>query len=126
MLAEQFERRSFQTGEVILRLGEPASEMFFLARGRASVFVDSSPQSRKRLATFSAGMVFGEMGVIDGAPRSATVVADTEVECDRLSADRYAALSREHPGIKIRLLENLALGLSRRLRERNRGLGVFE
>jgi hypothetical protein len=49
------------------------------------VFVPLEAGGRKRLATFSAGMVFGEMAVIDRAPRSATIVADSEVECDALS-----------------------------------------
>jgi glutaminase len=126
ILSERFERCRFQAGEVILRLGEPAAELYFLARGQASVFVASGPDTRKRLATFSPGMVFGEMAVIDGAPRSATVLADTAVECDRLSATQYAALSRDHPDVKIRFLENLALRLTQRLRERNRGLGVLD
>jgi CRP-like cAMP-binding protein len=54
-------------------------------------------------------MSFGEMAIIDRAPRSALVLADTEVECDRLSLDAIQGLETRDPRIKIRLLENLAV-----------------
>ena len=81
---------------------------------------------RKRLATFSAGMAFGEMAALDRAPRSATILADTEAECDVLALEDFTALGNAHPQIKIRMLENLALGLSRKLRKANRELTVLE
>lgn len=82
--------------------------------------------TRKRLATFSAGMAFGEMAVIERAPRSAMILADTDVVCDLLELEDFEALSRTRPQIKIKLLENLGLRLSRRLRDAHRMLQVFE
>lgn len=118
-------RQAFQRGEPIVIAGHPASEIIFLARGQASVFLSLGEGRRKRLATFSAGMVFGEMAVIEGGPRSATVIADTEVECDLLSADDFEALSHSHPQIKIKLLESLSRTLSGRLREARQELQVL-
>jgi glutaminase len=80
---------------------------------------------RKRLATFSAGMIFGEMAVIDRAPRSAMIVADSQVTCDALSVKDFDRLGETHPAIKIKLLEGLSLCLCRRLRTANRKLSVF-
>jgi glutaminase len=71
-------------------------------------------------------MAFGEMAFVDQAPRSATVVADTELVCDHLEMGAFQALGRREPEIKIRLLENLCLELSRKLRKTNRELSVFE
>src|SRR6185436_8210166 len=110
----------------IISVGEEAREMFFLARGAVSVFVMLNGGVRKRLASFSAGMAFGEMALIDRSPRSAIIVADTEVECDVLSLEDFAALGTAHPGIKIKLIENLSLGLCRRLRKANRELSLFD
>ncbi|MEQ1853542.1 MAG: cyclic nucleotide-binding domain-containing protein [Chthoniobacteraceae bacterium] len=45
----------------------------------------------------SPGMVFGEMAVIDGAPRAATIVADGEVECDALSVQAFEGLGGAYP-----------------------------
>jgi len=119
-------RRVYQQGEAIISVGEEAGEMFFLKHGGVSVFVTLETGTRKRLATFSAGMVFGEMAMIDRAPRSAMIVADTEVTCDVLSLEDFKSLSTAHPGIKIKLLENLSLGLCRRLRKANRELSLFD
>ena len=72
-----FERRTYEPGDVIIRAGDPARELFLLSRGLVSVFLPLENGARKRLATFSPGMAFGEMAIIDRAPRSATITADT-------------------------------------------------
>jgi glutaminase len=122
----RFRRTTHHTGDVIIHAGENAHELFLLASGEVSVIALLGSGHRKRLATFSAGMAFGEMALLDRAPRSATIVADTAVECDVLTLDDFAALGETHPRIKIRMLENLALGLSRKLRKANRELTVME
>ncbi len=119
-------RRIYQRQETIIRVGEEAAELYFVARGNVSVILTLSSGVSKRLATFSAGMAFGEMAVIDRAPRSAMIVADSDVECDLLSLEDFERLSEAHPRIKIKLLENLGLGLTRKLRKANRQLSVFE
>jgi glutaminase len=98
--------------------------LFFLAKGKASVFIPSGSGMRKRLSTFSAGMVFGEIAVIDRSSRTATIIADSEVICDMLSLEDFERLGSTQPGIKIKLLENLSPCLCRRMRERK--LGVFD
>jgi glutaminase len=124
-ISKRLKRLAFRADETIIRTGDQANEMFFLARGGVSVFTSDGGEGRRRLATFSAGMVFGEMAAVDRAPRSAMIVADTEVECDSLALDDLDELSRSHPDLKIKLLENLNLCLCRRLRTVNRKLSVF-
>ena len=119
-------RTKYRAGETVINAGDEAKEMFFLAKGSVSVFVTPEPDTRKRLATFSSGMVFGEMAAIDRAPRSAMIVADSDVVCDLLSLEDLDGLGTSHPGIKIKLLQNLALCLCRRLRTVNRKLSVFD
>lgn len=113
-------------GETIITLGDEASELFFLAQGHVSVWVTLGSGTRRRLATFSAGMSFGEMAVIDRAPRSAMIIADSAVECDLLATEDLERVGRDHPAIQIKLLENLSLGLCRKLRKANRELSVFD
>jgi len=115
-----FERRNYAVGEVVIQAGEPARELFLLTRGVVSVFLPLEDGRRKRLATFSPGMAFGEMAMIDHAPRSATIVADTDVSCDLLTIGKLTALGATHPKIKIHILENLSLDLCRKLRKANR------
>jgi glutaminase len=126
IFASFLKRQDYQPGETIINIGDEAREVFLLARGGVSVFVPQAGGARRRLATFSAGMVFGEMAAIDRAPRSAIIVADTEVECDVLSLENFDRLGVSHPATKIKLLKNLNLSLCRRLRKANRELSLFD
>ena len=66
------------------------------------------------------------MAMLDRAPRSAVVIAETEVECDLLKLDDFDRLGESHPRVEIVLLRNLALSLSRKLRKANREMSVFD
>jgi glutaminase len=115
---------SFKRGQSIINAGDAAREVFFLARGNVSVFLPGV--ERRRLATFSSGMSFGELAFIDGAMRSANIVADTDVECHRLALEDFQQLGKTHPALKIKMLEQLCLDLTGKLRKANRELNVFE
>jgi glutaminase len=109
-LREVLERRRFSEGETIVRKGDPASEMFLLMSGEVSVVLALGSEKPRRLATVSPGMTFGELALLDRAPRSADVRADQAVECYALSAAAFQGLGETHPELKIRLLENLLRG----------------
>jgi glutaminase len=125
-IATHLKHRSFPRGSVIVQAGDQARELFFIARGKVSVTVSMNSGIQKRLATFSPGMAFGEMALLDGAPRAATILADTDVDCDVLDLESFEALGAAYPFIKIKLLQNLCLNLSGKLRKSNRDLSVFE
>ena len=133
LTAEQSERfstllmqRDFAAEETIITAGERARNLFLIESGQASVFVDTPGGTRKRIATFCPGMVFGELALIDDSPRSATVVADTAVKCAVLEAADLDALGQREPAIKIQILKNLALSLSEKLRNANRSIKALE
>lgn len=119
-------RRVYEPGETVIKVGEQSSEIFLLTRGRVSVQVPLTTDAFKRLATFSPGMVFGEMAAIDRAPRSAMIVADTATECDVLRVEDFDQLDRTHPAIKIKMWRNLCLDICGKLRKANRELSVFD
>jgi glutaminase len=119
-------RRPYRSGETIIRVGDEACDLFFLARGSASVLLTLPSGAIKRLATFSAGMCFGEMAVLDRAPRSAMIRADSAVECDLLSAEDLERLGQSHPAVTIKLFRSLSLGLSQKLRKANREIVTLE
>lgn len=107
------EWRHFQTGEMIVRKGDPADGMYLIMRGRVSVTVDLSNGQEKRLSTLSAGMAFGELGMIDHSVRNADVRADLLTECALIPIEGYDRLGQHHPDIKMHILENLLRQLSR-------------
>lgn len=113
-LANQLAREAFPAGEAIIRKGEDCRSLFFLAQGRVSVLSAANGQS-VRLASYRAGMVFGEMALLCEQPRSASVVTDTPVVLHELTTDALARLNAAQPGLEAKLLRNLAAELSFRL-----------
>lgn len=88
-----------------------------MSRGTASVKVGIPGQGRqRRLASFSAGSVFGEIALLDEQPRSATVTADEDLVCYVLTEDAFRTPVRAHQGVAITILRNLGRELSQRLR----------
>jgi len=125
-LSPLLHRRRYHRGETVVEIGAPAGELFFLARGCASATVPSGSGGQKRLATYSPGMSFGELALLDRAPRSASVTADADVECDLLMLEEFERLGESHPRIQTVLLRNMALGLSASLRKATREISVFD
>ena len=85
--------------DVIARQGEPADSLFILAHGRVAVYDDSSGGAggRNRLATIEAPAYFGEMGLLTGQARNATIVAEEDVLCYRLEKAGFDAIVRARP-----------------------------
>ncbi len=98
---------------VLVAEGETADTFFVLLSGEASVRRKGSAARSRRVATLGAGSYFGELALLDPAPRSATVSATTPVTLAAISARVFRTLLREVPAMN----EKLLTGLARRLRE---------
>jgi CRP-like cAMP-binding protein len=94
-------------GTVLARSGQPGEEFFLILDGSAHVEVSA----RKR-ARLQPGQYFGEMSLLDGGPRSATVVADTPLRLLVIKRRDFSTLLREAP----ELTQSLLATLSRRVR----------
>jgi len=124
---ETFLRRmAYGSGSVLFREGEPGKELFILTAGSASAHLTQADGGTIRLATFSPGTVFGELAILDAGPRSATVVADTDLVAHLLTDAEFARLSAQLPDLAIKLLSNLGRELSGRLRRANRTIHQLE
>ena len=119
--------KSFKKGETIVKEGDIDRNLFFLTKGSVSVRIHLPESDRyKRLITYSAGVTFGEMAFLDGSPRSAEVCADEASETYLLSPDEYAVLQKKKPEIAVKLVRNIALEMSERLRIRTNEVRVLE
>ena len=117
--------RTYRKGQTIIAAGQTSDELFVITHGAAMVTI-STHDGIARLDAFASGMTFGEMAFIDRSPRSANVSALSEVECRVLTREAFAQLDHEAPAIKIRLLQNLARGMSAMLRQANRELAALK
>jgi glutaminase len=107
--------KRYEPGELIVRKGEQADEIFLLMSGEVSVIVELPNGQIKRLSTLSPGMAFGELAVVNRTVRSADVRADEPVECYVLSMATFDELGETNPLLKMTLLQNLLRNVSRML-----------
>jgi len=106
-LARLAKHCSFATGEMILRKGDRAGAFYLLVAGKVSVTIDLPSGRRQRVSTLSTGMTFGELAILNDAPRSADVRADGPTECFARSIEDFRTLGKTRPGVKLVVLENL-------------------
>ncbi|MGH8617192.1 MAG: glutaminase A [Burkholderiales bacterium] len=118
-------RRIYTRGQTIIAAGQASDELFVITRGAAMVTI-ATQDGIARLQAFTSGMTFGELSFIDRTPRSANVTALGPVECAALTREAFAQLDFDAPGIKIRLLENLAVVMTGMMRQANRELAVLK
>lgn len=114
------EKRPYEPGETVVRQGDATDAVFIIASGIVTVQLPAKNSAPTRISSLGPGAVFGEMGLIDGSPRSADVVAETDAECWVLSIEALQAFLGENPAIKNLVLTNLVKDLSDRLRQSNR------
>ncbi len=98
-----FEYHRVSGGETLLQQGEPSDGMYVVLAGRLRVFVEESTGEERMVGEVGRGEVVGEMGVLIGGARSATVRAVRDSELVRLSPEAFEALVEAHPGILTRL-----------------------
>jgi small-conductance mechanosensitive channel/CRP-like cAMP-binding protein len=97
-VAERLRFAPFAPGEPITKQGAVAHWLYILVDGTAVVQV-SVDGAEKEVARLEAPTFFGEMGLMTGAPRTATVVALSEVECYRLDKDAFHRILTDRPEI---------------------------
>ena len=103
-------------GTVLIRRGEPGDEFFLILDGTVSVEV-----SPERSVPLGPGTFFGEMSLLDGGTRSATVVSETPVRLLVIHRENFSILCREVPD----LTQTLSVTLSRRLRQAEEPTGFM-
>src|SRR3954462_1139571 len=99
--------RTYGNGEPIVRQGEPGDSMFIIGSGRGAVVLEPD---RREIATLEPGGYFGEMSVLTGDPRTATVLARGDTLVFEINADLFRRLGAKHPGA----LEQIGIGADAR------------
>lgn len=100
--------RRFRRGEVIFHVGDPGDALFLIASGSVKITLPSETGEEAILVTLQPGEVFGELAILDDAPRSATAVALEPTETMMLHRDRFRQLLATEPTIRDAVLANLA------------------
>lgn len=129
LVAEILEERVYRSGAEIIRKGEHGDCAFLLVDGEVEVFdytMDQEPYTR---AILGADMhpLFGEVALVGGGERIATVAARTACTCWILHRDAFADLGNRHPAIGWKLLQQISRLLASHLEKTNKDvLRLFE
>ena len=108
VLAEGLHPAPFAKGEAMTRQGAEAHSLYIMTKGSAEVAISVADAPRKVIATLQAVDFFGEMSLMTGDKRSATVVALEDVECYRLDKDAFHDILQKRPEIAEHISHVLA------------------
>jgi small-conductance mechanosensitive channel/CRP-like cAMP-binding protein len=108
LLASRLRVAPFVRGEAMTRQGAKAHWLYLITRGDAEVRVSVDGHLSEQIATLHEGDFFGEMGMMTGDPRSATVIALTDVECYRVDKEAFNHILKQRPEIAEDISEQLA------------------
>lgn len=120
--------RQVQEGAVFIEEGEVVHTDFMVLIIEGEVSVESEVASADGgmvMSCIGPGSLIGEMGLLDGAPRSATCAAITELEVAVLSREAVLDLIKDNPAVAARLILAISKRLSDRLREANQNIKLL-
>jgi len=107
-LARELHERTFPEGATVVSEGATGTGFFVIADGQAVVTVGGEERTR-----LGPGDYFGEMALIDDAPRSATITAETDLRCFGMTPWEFRPFVESHPHVAWTMLQSL----SKRLRD---------
>jgi CRP/FNR family transcriptional regulator, cyclic AMP receptor protein len=106
-VASLAEEATYHAGRVIVKRGDPGRAFYVIVDGRAKVVKGKIVTARGE-AELGPGDFFGELSLLDGDPRVATVVAATTLRAIRIERAAFRRLLREEPDLALKVLEGMA------------------
>jgi len=89
----------YAPGEIVVREGDRGSSMFLIEAGKVAVSIQGAAGESRELTVLDAGAAFGEISLLTGEPRTATVRAVTETTLVQIEKESFAPILREHPAL---------------------------
>jgi len=111
-VAAQFCVVAYKSGDALMHEGEPGSFAAVILEGEVDVFV-ALPTGPVQMATIGSNRIIGELGVFTDMPRTATVIARTDVIAARIEQHSLMRLSTEYPSIAVAIIRELGARLAR-------------
>ena len=124
-IARLFKPVQVKAGQEVCREGEPGDAVFVIESGQLEVLKKAEQGDEQSLATLNGPTVVGEMALLDGVERSATVRAKTDVSLYRIERKDFSLLRNEYNLAASKVIRNLGLILAHRLRHTNERVSEF-
>ncbi len=122
-LCRRFEARP---GDIIARQGEPSNSMHFILDGRVGILVNMGEGRAVRVRSLGRHTTIGEMGLISGRPRSATIQAEAASVLYELTAESFNDIKRRQPELGQALFSYVIAVMAERLTFASRVIGVLQ
>lgn len=119
ILAAYFQCFRVPEDQIIFREGDRLAYLGIIASGSVKICKASGRGKARRICDLKAGQAFGEMSLLDGYPRSATVTSLEEVRLLILSSQSFERMTTEKPQLVIKMMHKIARTVSDRLRRTN-------
>jgi sulfate permease, SulP family len=126
ILAQHCRRLEFGAGAVIARQGELSDSMHFILEGRVGIMVDMGNGRSVRVRSLGRHTTIGEMGLITGQPRSATIEAEVDSVLYELSAEAYEHIKANEQSVSQALYTYVIKVMAERLSFASRVIGVLK
>lgn len=104
-IVQQLQLLSFEPGEILLVQGQPGDSLFVIAAGEVRVYAQDGGGKPVAIAKMPAPAFFGEIAVVRGGARTATITAASPVTVLELTLDGLAAISAHQPNVRKVLVE---------------------
>lgn len=104
-------------GSTLLREGEQDSFLIIISSGKAKVLKDDGNGNSKEIAIVRKGATLGEMSIIDGFPHSATAITIEDSEVAIITKANLQNITENYPSLGVKLLWQLSVQLSARVRQ---------
>ncbi len=107
LLAFMSERVGFDNGKIVCRQGDPGDAAYLIIDGEAEIVLES-PAGPIIVATLGTNEIVGEMSILTGAPRNATVRAKGRLIALRIAKEPFMRMVREFPAMAVSIMQELA------------------
>ena len=124
-IARLFKVVRLQPGQILCEEGMPGDSFFVIENGSLQVLRSTQQGDNQLIAEIKGPSVIGEMAILDGSKRSATVRALTEVNLYRIECGDFQVLRSNWNVASYKIIRNLGLTLCERLRETNERITQF-
>jgi SulP family sulfate permease len=118
-LASLMIERRIAKGEAVFQRGDPGEAMYVSLQGQIGIWLPAAAGDgarARRMVSYAPGVAFGEIGLLQGKPRSADAIAEEDAVVLELPRAGYETIKAEHPALLSKMLLNLGLLLSSRVR----------
>jgi CRP-like cAMP-binding protein len=105
--------RTLAPREVLFRKGDPGTELFGILEGSLRATTPSAHGKEVTFSVMGSGEIFGEIALLDGRPRSATIEAVEEARVIAVERAAFLEFMERHPGVAVRLMGVLAARVRR-------------